>query len=177
MSKPHNYATPEKFWARVARSDGCWLWTGGTGPRGYGVVRYQGAAFRAHRLAWILTHGPIPEGLFVCHHCDNPPCCNPAHLFLGTGADNMRDMANKRRGYHVGSKYRTHCKRGHAFDEANTKFDSLPNRNISRHCIICDKASKAANYQNRREYYLAAARVRDAARAERKRALLAKETG
>jgi len=67
-------------------------------PSGYGQVGIvDGKLIRAHRLAWELTNGWIPNGLYVCHHCDNPPCCNPAHLFLGTQADNMSDMVKKRR--------------------------------------------------------------------------------
>lgn len=88
------------FWARTDRSGECWVWTGQTiGKPGfaYGIVTRQQQRTLAHRMAYELTHGPIPEGLFVCHHCDNPPCIRPDHLFLGTHADNMRDMAAKGR--------------------------------------------------------------------------------
>ena len=66
-------------------------------PQGYGRVRWHGQDTRTHRLAWELAHGPIPSGLWVLHHCDNPPCCNPAHLFLGTAQDNHDDMHRKGR--------------------------------------------------------------------------------
>lgn len=88
----------ERFWSHVAKSDGCWLWTAARGPRGYGIVGIVGSTTRlAHRVSWALTHGPIPAGLHVLHRCDNPPCCNPDHLFLGTHAENMQDMAAKGR--------------------------------------------------------------------------------
>lgn len=75
----------------------CWEWTGGTSPRGYGIVRLKDKIWRVHRLVWTLTKGPIPDGKEICHTCDNPPCFNPAHLFQGTHTDNMRDALQKNR--------------------------------------------------------------------------------
>jgi hypothetical protein len=97
------------FWSKVDRSGGpeaCWPWTASGTRRGYGLLRPKGPYPRqAHRRAWYLTVGPIPPGLLVCHRCDNPPCCNPAHLFLGTTLDNVRDMdAKGRRQRNFGEK-------------------------------------------------------------------------
>lgn len=90
--------TPENFWDRLDRSGECWLWTRSKDGNGYGKVWYEGKLWNAHRLAWVLTNGPIPEGRwFVCHRCDTPACCRPEHLFLGTDQDNVRDMWEKRR--------------------------------------------------------------------------------
>lgn len=82
---------------KMGRRSACWLWLKSRNNKGYGKLRYQGKPWVAHRLAWSLERGPVPDGMFVCHHCDNPPCCNPEHLFLGTAKDNMQDALNKGR--------------------------------------------------------------------------------
>ena len=77
---------------------GCLEWTAWRGQQGYGGFGAGGKHYVAHRLAYFLETGVDPQGYYVCHHCDNPPCCNPEHLFLGTAADNMRDKTLKGRG-------------------------------------------------------------------------------
>lgn len=84
-----------RFWDKVDMSGECWVWTAATNRNGYGV--FSGRTRLAHRMAWKEVNGAIPRGLFVCHHCDNPPCVRPEHLFLGTCADNVRDMLLKGR--------------------------------------------------------------------------------
>ena len=78
----------------------CWEWTGARDKDGYGVISVPRPKHRntAHRVSWrIFNHAEIPKGLLVCHHCDNPPCCNPKHLFLGTASDNFKDCIKKGR--------------------------------------------------------------------------------
>jgi hypothetical protein len=98
---------PMGFWARVKMTDNCWVWTGRSrNDAGYGEVFYKGKARLAHRVMWMETHDePIPPGILVCHTCDNPPCVNPDHLFLGTTLDNAQDMVAKGRGRYKREKY------------------------------------------------------------------------
>lgn len=92
---------PERFWAKVDKSAGdagCWLYMGFRKWDGYGWLGRKALDGRssgyitAHRYAWILTNGEVPDGLHVLHQCDNPPCCNPAHMRLGTHQENMAEM-------------------------------------------------------------------------------------
>jgi hypothetical protein len=95
----------ELFLEQVTRStEGCWIWNGGREKAGYGWIFVRGKKMAAHRLGYELFVGIIPSGLFVCHHCDNPPCVRPDHLFLGTRQDNFRDMRQKGRAKPRGSK-------------------------------------------------------------------------
>lgn len=92
----------ERFWRKVhvGVPEICWVWHAYRHRQGYGMVGFDGKLYLAHRVAWALCNGSIPAEIMVCHTCDNPPCCNPKHLFLGTHTDNMRDMQQKDRANH-----------------------------------------------------------------------------
>lgn len=86
--------TIKNVWEKINKKseDECWEWKGYTDKNGYGRIMINHITYRAHRIAYELTHGSIPKGLYVLHHCNNPPCCNPNHLYAGTQKDNMKQM-------------------------------------------------------------------------------------
>jgi len=105
MSRPltgNELTVENRFWSKVDKSGDCWVWTSTRNytARGefYGRFHFNGKQTLAHRVAWQLTNGEIPGGKFICHHCDNPSCVRPSHLFISDAAGNMRDMTMKGRG-------------------------------------------------------------------------------
>lgn len=108
-----NHAAHERFMDRISPEpmSGCWLWLGPPIKDGYGLFVANRHTTTAHRWAWMLFRGAIPDGKVVCHHCDNPACVNPDHLFVGTLGDNMQDMHDKNR--HPNSPKRSVCRNGH----------------------------------------------------------------
>ncbi len=115
------------------KPSGCWEWTGYRNPHfNYGQFWVaKGRHISAHRAMWIALHGELTPEQFVCHRCDNPPCINPDHLFIGTLEDNNRDMASKGRYNH---QKRTHCVHGHEFTPENTY---IPPGRPKRMCRTC----------------------------------------
>lgn len=137
----------ERFWPKVKKTDGCWLWMGGKSDSGYGRfglgTRKDGIAI-AHRVAWELINGPIPEGMLLLHRCDTPSCVNPGHLFLGSQQENMMDCHQKKRFF---NQRKTHCQKGHEFTLQNTHY----NKNGGRVCRACDNERTKARYALRKD--------------------------
>jgi len=90
-------ALPPRFWINTELTDSCWIWIGARSGGNYGWFQWEGKGVRPHRLVWSILFGEIPEKMMICHKCDNPPCFNPSHLFIGTRSDNQKDSARKRR--------------------------------------------------------------------------------
>jgi hypothetical protein len=103
--KEYHEITIKRFLHKVDNKNACWTWKGNVSKHGYGVSSYRSKSTLAHRLSWILFRGNLPKDLDVCHHCDNPKCVNPEHLFLGTAKDNVMDCFNKKRKSHKGENH------------------------------------------------------------------------
>jgi hypothetical protein len=134
----------------------CWIWPGWKNEDGYGTATRGGKQIFAHRLAYSTYVGIIPDGLCVLHRCDNPPCVNPSHLFLGTWADNNRDRAAKgRNGVRPTSSYRPYpdfCKHGHPYDENNKRYRRRKNgQGYGLYCRSCNLERVRRYYQKRRQ--------------------------
>ena len=141
----------QRFWDSVNKDapNGCWEWTAWCGTGGYGVLRMNYRRVRAHRVVILLTTGEMPApDQVVCHTCDNPPCVNPDHLFIGTHADNVRDMVSKGRHYRAEyNSIKTHCPQQHPYSPENTYI----NPNGDRRCRTCQRASHRAYKERRRQ--------------------------
>lgn len=131
---------PWHFWHKALVGDGCWEWQASTYGIGYGQFHRDGVMTPAHRMAWQLTHGSIPDGMVVCHRCDNPPCVRPDHLFLGTNKDNSRDMVAK--GRHKEQR-KTHCPKGHPLDGRLSSG--------KRYCLTCNREKQRLVRAKKRE--------------------------
>jgi HNH endonuclease len=129
-----------RFWAKVEKTDGCWIWRGGRFHTGYGRVFRGGVVCVAHRVAYELAVGPIPKGLEMDHLCRNRACVNPAHL------EPVPQRINTLRGVGITAVQaaRTHCPQGHTYDEANTWLYKG-----HRHCRECRRV-KCREYEKRR---------------------------
>lgn len=154
-----------RFSAKVHKTETCWLWTAWIERNGYGRFWLDGRQQGAHRVAYELHVGPIPEGLEIDHLCRVRHCVNPEHLEPVTPAENMRrstvaEAARER------ARQTTHCAKGHPYDEENTYFDSK-----GRNCLTCKKANARSHYERTRELTIQRAAEWSRANPERSREL------
>jgi hypothetical protein len=132
------------FWDHVTKTHehGCWTWNGAHDPKGYGRHRRVAGEQLAHRYSWVVHNGPIPAGIWVLHHCDNSPCVNPAHLYLGTIVENTLDAIARGRVHRPPLK--THCNSGHELAGLNLRVVHCGDGTARRMCRTCDNAKSAA---------------------------------
>ena len=148
---------PARFWSKVNKAGpvhptletACWVWLAATRD-GYGEIGIAGRSpQQAHRIAWEMTVGPIPDGFNVLHNCDNPPCVNPSHLFLGTKKDNTQDMIAKGRSkLGLNQAEKTHCPRSHPYDDLNTIYWRNGGR-LRRRCGECARTRERVRWASR----------------------------
>ncbi len=138
----------KRFWTKVKVGDDCWTWMGANrgGGRPYGMIWVNGKNRPASQVAWELEHGvPFPDGMDACHHCDNPACVNPKHIFPGTPSDNATDAYQKGR-LRNAQKEKTHCPYGHPYSGTNVRFT----KDGYRICRTCDN-ERQKNYRLRKK--------------------------
>jgi hypothetical protein len=150
------YSIPEPM-------SGCTLWFHACDRHGYGRLNVGNGWAGAHRVAWTMKHGKIPDGAWVLHKCDNPPCINVDHLFLGDALTNQRDRIRKGRGKNMTdiNREKTHCPSGHEYTLQNTRLG----RNGARFCRTCARGKDRIRYANNRAVILDRQRTRRCAMA------------
>ena len=150
MRKKH---TKESLYSMIEKDEisGCWNYTGSLDRAGYGSIGRNGTSIGAHRLSWILTHGEINNSkILVCHHCDNPKCINPDHLFIGTHRDNLNDMVSKKRHPYIGNRtVKETCKRGHPTADNRREY-IIKDGTVKRICKACVNEQRVECYNRKK---------------------------